>query len=140
MISHTFGVVRRTQCITPKRYVAVDATDSSGFHPSAAAVAHRSNIVPAAAGPTVMAGKVLPQTPAVPVTDAAMGPVFPGRGAFASCWVPVDPVVGGAVEVVVIQPGAISKAGDLVFLVGGVRPALAVGAECLGVGSADGGR
>ena len=62
----------------------------------------------------------------VPVADVAVGAVVPGLRAISNAWVRVDPVVGGAVKVVVVQPRDTPHAWELVFLVGGVRPALAV--------------
>ena len=87
-----------------------------------------------------MAGRLPSSAPEVPVADTAVGAVVPSRRAIVNSWVPVDPVVKGAVEVVVVQPRAISHTWERVFLVGGVRPALAVEAVCLEIGPADGDR
>ena len=89
-----------------------------------------------------MAGRVPSNSPApvIQVAGAAVVAVVSGRRAIGNSWVSVDPVVGWAVEVVVVQTKAISLGWELVFVVGGVRPALAVGAVCLGVGPADGSR
>ena len=100
-----------------------------------------SRVICAAAGPNVIAGRVLYNAWAqvVSVAGVAVGAVVLGRRALVNAWVPVNPVVGGAVGAVVAQPRAISHSWELMGLVGGERPTLAVGDVGLRVGPADGG-
>ena len=62
-----------------------------------------------------MAGRVLskPRAPVVPVTNAMVGAEL-GRRLLTNSRVPVDPVVGGAIEVGVAQPRALSHVWELV--------------------------
>ena len=75
-----------------------------------------------------------PGAPLVPVAGAAVGDFVPGRRAIANYWVSVDLVVGGVVEVVEVQPRAISDDWERVGLVGFELPTLAVGGVGLRVG------
>ena len=74
-----------------------------------------------------------------PIAGAAVGAVVLGRRAIANSWMPEDPVVGGTVGAVAVRPWAMSHFWELVSLVGGERPTLAVGDVAFGVGPADGG-
>ena len=69
----------------------------------------------------------------------AVGADVLGHRGIANSWVPVAPVVGGAVKAVVIRPRALSHSWELVGLVGGARPTLAVGGAGFWIGAAGGG-